>query len=286
MKLLQTLGLAAFGALACGAPDDASDLYRATTRTYPDGGIVETLEPIGQLEQDLVVDYFMGWRGGMEGLKRGARCTLGPDPAQTCYVPIRKLARWYVDPAGFSAADLQAINDQLAADHAYLTALLPISELGWTVEPGTANDYNVKIVAGSVSGALFPASDSRHWSQLGCEASTTLTETVSRPGVWKGCSRVLITLDVGKLLDDGAAASRRTPRIKQTASQALHWGMGLGIGNIYGGTSYQIAAASTSTALPPWMENSQLCALDRFDAANKTSVSFTDCGDGAWEWPE
>lgn len=279
-------GAALLLALGCGSADDAaSALYRSTTRTYPDGGVTETLEPIGQMRQAIVANGFMGWRGDMSGLKRGSRCTFGPDAAQVCFVPASRTVRYYVDPVGFSAADLQVVQNQLAFHRTYWVDLLGIEDLGWTWVPGSAADHNAKLVAGSVNGALFPASDSRHWSQVGCESSASLSEPVALDGSWSRCGAVKVTLDVSKLLDDGAAVGVRNPRIKQTASQFMQWAAGLGLGNIYPGTTFQITASPAGGVVPNF-ENSQLCALETYSLGLKTEIRKAPLNacDG-WEWP-
>jgi hypothetical protein len=288
MKFIKFLILA-FVCAACGSAEDEPDLFTNTYRDYPDGG--STLE-IGEVEQAITTFGFFGIRSDTGGIGRGSLCTGNSDAQQICWLPASKNVRYYVNPANFSAADLQEINTGIT-NHLFFwgpdwfdysgPATNP-SDLGWTVQAGTAQSHNVQIKAAGVA-SIYPQGDSRHWIQLGCESSTTLTENPALTGQWKRCDKFVFTIDVNKIVDDGQSAARAS-RLRQTAGQALGAGHGMGVTHINPGTVFQTTAAGNSSLVYD-LTNRNACALHLFNASSTSTVTklaSTAC-DG-WQWPE
>lgn len=255
---------------------DRDTIQQEIFRHYPmsecsETGCTQLQTEIGQTEQSITAHGFFGWRGSTDGLGRGSSCTQPSTATLFCFIPQSKDVRWYVDTSGFSAADADQLTTGLSVQELLWVDFMGLQALGWTFAPGTSSSNNVLIKAGAAS-TLYPQGDSRHWIQIGCESGRTLTEPTALDGQWRRCGRVVVTIDVSKIVDDGNTAARNA-RLRQSAGQAVGFGSGKGLGNINKGQVFQIKAAGSSF-LGYGLKDRDLCAMDLYDLSNDTQITL------------
>lgn len=251
-----------------------SGIEQETFYHYPSEDLAEASENpvlLGTAEQEMNTTGFFGIKADTSGLGRGALCTGSNDNQQICWLPPRKLVRVYVNLNGFTAVEQDVIANGLL-DHFFQWGpdWYGYTDLGWSWEIGSVNDHNMEIRAGGVA-SLYPKGDSRHWIQIGCEQSTTLTENPSQLGSWKRCGKFVLTIDMSKITDDGVTGAKN-PRLRQSVGQAVGLGTGMGVTNINPGTVFQTKAAGTLN-LSYDLTNTNLCGLDLFSSASNTTVT-------------
>jgi hypothetical protein len=257
------------------------DVEQETFFHYPAERSEEPGE-IGTAVQEIQALGFMGWRGESTA-QRGRLCAdvIASENAQLCILPAQKANKFHIEPVGFVANDYAQVVDGFLGTKA-VWEFLGIEDIGWTWTQGTANDYNVRIMADNVNGSAYATDDVRRWVSIACEAmSPQLTEPTPLVGKWHRCSKITIRIDVADMFADGADASKRNPRLQQGGALGLVWGAGLGLGNINPGTITQ--RQSANGFLSQGVSSREYCALETFALGSKVEIRKLDlntaCGD-------
>jgi hypothetical protein len=270
--------------LATGCAGEAMDAQNATESvnvadsveqvTYYHHPAEEEVD-LGTAMQKIQAIGFMGWRGEGTAM-RGRLCAdvIASENDQLCILPAQKANKFHIEPVGFTVNDYDQVVDGFLGTKA-VWAFLGIEDIGWTWTQGTANDYNVRIMADNVNGSAYATDDVRRWVSIACEAmSPQLTEPTPLVGKWHRCSKITIRIDVADMFADGADASKRNPRLQQGGALGLVWGVGLGIGNINPGTITQ--RKSANGFLSQGVSSREYCALDTFALGSKVEIRKLD----------